>query len=73
MATTPNEEVKDAITKLRAGHSIPPEAAGLLAELLERHNELEIGPTGPDGQWPKGWLRVDNAQLDLSRAINKSD
>lgn len=71
MVGTPSEEVRDAITKLRAGHSIPAEASGLLADLLERHNELEIGP-GPDGQWPNGWLRVDNAQVDLARVINGS-
>lgn len=72
MANTPSEEVTAAITKLRAGHSIPAEASGLLADLLECHKQMEVGP-GPDGQWPKGWLRVDNAQADLARVINQSD
>ncbi len=68
---TPKNEISDAIAKLRAGHSIPPEAAGLLADAMEHYREVEIGP-GSDGSWPNGWLRLDNAHLDLARAINGS-
>ncbi|MCC5698787.1 hypothetical protein LH612_37195 [Klebsiella pneumoniae] len=61
---TPQEDKKRAINALRNGATVPPEASPLVANLLEKHMQMNIGPDAPEG-----WLKVDRAGTDLARAV----
>lgn len=67
-----HEKVKEAADKIRREGHVPDDAAPLIADLLDKHREMTVGP--PDeGGWPRGWLAVDQAQIDLADTLLKPD
>lgn len=62
-ANTLLREFQEAVAKLRAGHSIPPEAGGLLADVIENVKNVEVGSTG--------WRRVGSRSTSRSSILRR--